>query len=464
MDAIVFLGSSGELITSRRYAVCENETHESGSIVLPARLMNAIAFKSQYLSAPPIFVDEDSCTTYVSMMCDGVCIIGRLSESVELGELQSLCLINCLVSLLRKYYGKPITEDIIKTNFNTLYSLLDEFLEGCLPLCTELNILESTAIPPASSGIVDKLATVMSPNATASLTNSLTGVSPDIWWRRAGVFHGSNEFYVEVVDRINCTILPSGKVLASSVSGSIRANCKLSGVPDLMLSFKDAQIFGNETSAISFHPSVRLPRWIRDKKLSFTPPDGEFVVAEYTITDKEKGVLPFTLTCSVSFESTKGSLSVSVSPKLSILDPTLVPKNPNRSLGLPQHNSKQQSRIVEDLVIKIKVPRSVGSATLITQSGSAIYDPPSSLVVWTPSILKPESGAVRMEGTLLYDGSSNAWESAKEFRCSATVDFTVRGWNASGVRVETVDVSGVDYTPFKGCRYTTCGGSINLRL
>ena len=460
----MILDSSGQLLTSRRYVPSSFDVTSSTSEVLPSRLLHAIACRSQYQCVPAIFVDEDSCTTYVSMLCDGLCLVGQLSDSKYLRELDALYLVNNLSSVLRRYYGSPITEETIKTNFNTIYPILDEMIEAGLPLCTELNILESTAVPPSSSGLVDKLATVISPNATASLTNSLTGVSPEIWWRRAGVFQPSNEFYIEVMDKINCTITPSGKVLSSSVSGSIRANCRLSGLPDLLLSFKDQNFFDSNTNSIAFHPCVRTQRWTRDKKLSFTPPDGEFVIAEYMIAEKGKGVLPFTLSCSIDFDSSKGTISVSLTPKLSILDPTLVPTNPHRPLGLPTNNVKQQCRIIESLIVKVKLPRLVGSATLITQSGSAMFDPPSSLVVWTPGTVKADSGSIRLEGTLLYDGSGNAFRIAKDFRPSATVDFTVRGWNASGVRVETVDVGGVDYTPFKGCRYTTSGGSINLRL
>jgi len=40
----------------------------------------------------------------------------------------------------------------------------------------------------------------------------------------------------------------------------------------------------------------------------------------------------------------------------------------------------------------------------------------------------------------------------------------VRGWNISGVRVDSVQVSGVNYTPYKGCRYSTFGGRIDLRI
>ena len=264
---------------------------------------------------------------------------------------------------------------------------------------------------------------------------------------------------------MNCSISPGGKLVAGSLSGSLRANCKLSALPELLLSFKDPTFFDNKGS-IAFHPCVRVPRWHRDKKLSFTPPDGDFTVADYIVFDKTRVTLPFSLTCSIGFESDRGSLSVSMSPKLSVLDPSLVPTNPNRRpLGLPQTQQKPQSRLLEDVVVKIKAPRSIGSATLVTHSGTALYDAPCRLIVWSPGTVKPDSATVcKLEGSLLYNGTSNAAAIAKEFRCSATVEFTVRGWNPSGIRVESVDVSGVDYTPFKGCRYTTCGGSIDIRL
>jgi AP-3 complex subunit mu len=458
IDAIVFLDSGGNLITSRVFKH-EADGSNTPSASIPGKLLHMIASRSNYQPIHPIHVDAETGDRFLTLVRDGLFLIGKTRASENFDPLMTLSVLETVYTVMRKYYGTPLTDSVVKSNFNTVYPLLDEMLEGGYPFSMELNTLESTAVPPSMSGLVDKLASVVN---SGSVTNSLTGVSPEVWWRRGGVFHASNEFYVDVIDRINCVISPTGKMISGSVSGSIRANCRMSGQPDLLLSFKNAKLF--DSYNIAFHPCVRHARWQRDQKLSFTPPDGDFVLAEYVVNDKSKVQLPFTLSPKLSFEPESGRISVSVIPRLNVLDPSL--SAPAARPGPPGADKAIPSRIIEDLIVKIKLPRMIVSATLITQTGTAIFDPPSGLLVWSAGSLRPESAAgIKLEGTLQYSGSgSSEAAKAKEIRCAATAEFSVKGWQASGVVVDTVDVHGVDYTPYKGCRYTTRGGTIDLRI
>ena len=316
-------------------------------------------------------------------------------------------------------------------------------------------------VTPSVSGLVDKLASVVSGN-TASLSNSLTGVSPEIWWRRAGVSHSSNEFYIDVVDRVNLIMSQTGKIISGSVSGSINANSHLSGLPDILLALKNPKLF--VTDNICFHPCVRIPRWLRDQKLSFTPPDGTFVLAEYTVFDHSKVVLPLTVAASVTFDSESGRVRVSLKPRLNLLLPAVA--GSSRAPQVGKARDSNHTRSIEAVVVRIKTPNVVGSGTLVTQSGSVRFDPVSKTIIWSPGTISADSTAgVKMEGTLHYSGSNpNEAAIAKNFRTSASVQFSVSGWSASGIKIDSVDVGGVDYTPYKGCRYSTCAGRIDLRI
>jgi hypothetical protein len=60
---------------------------------------------------------------------------------------------------------------------------------------------------------------------------------------------------------------------------------------------------------------------------------------------------------------------------------------------------------------------------------------------------------------------------SSRFKCSdgavgavVQVEFKVQGWTASGLRLDSLDVGGVGYTPFKGSRYSSEGGSIDVRV
>lgn len=67
-------------------------------------------------------------------------------------------------------------------------------------------------------------------------------------------------------------------MVSSEVSGFIFANSRLSGIPDLCLTFVDADVLDD----CAFHPCVRYNRYDKDRTVSFVPPDGQFEVHNHT--------------------------------------------------------------------------------------------------------------------------------------------------------------------------------------
>lgn len=63
----------------------------------------------------------------------------------------------------------------------------------------------------------------------------------------------------------------------TEVSGEIQSLCKLSGMPDLTLSFTNPHILDD----VSLHPCVRYNRFETNKVLSFVPPDGNYKLMSY---------------------------------------------------------------------------------------------------------------------------------------------------------------------------------------
>ena len=59
---------------------------------------------------------------------------------------------------------------------------------------------------------------------------------------------------------------------AAQVTGVVQANSRLSGIPDLTLTFVDPAVIDD----CSFHPCVRYNRFEQDSVVSFVPPDGAF--------------------------------------------------------------------------------------------------------------------------------------------------------------------------------------------
>ena len=61
-------------------------------------------------------------------------------------------------------------------------------------------------------------------------------------WRKAGVTYAQNEIYVDIVEELDAIVDVNGQVVSSDINGSIQVQSKLSGVPDLTLTFRDPEV------------------------------------------------------------------------------------------------------------------------------------------------------------------------------------------------------------------------------
>lgn len=99
----------------------------------------------------------------------------------------------------------------------------------------------------------------------------------------------------------------SGSTITAEIQGVIDACVKLTGMPDLTLSFMVSLLFlrarvGREGQRsvclsvsqnprllddVSFHPCVRFKRWEAERILSFIPPDGNFRLLSYHVSSQK---------------------------------------------------------------------------------------------------------------------------------------------------------------------------------
>jgi AP-3 complex subunit mu len=63
------------------------------------------------------------------------------------------------------------------------------------------------------------------------------GTISNMPWRKTGVKYAQNEIYLDIIEEVDSILDRNGVIISSEVSGSIVANSRLSGVPDLALSF-----------------------------------------------------------------------------------------------------------------------------------------------------------------------------------------------------------------------------------
>lgn len=103
-----------------------------------------------------------------------------------------------------------------------------------------------------------------------------------------------------------------GKLICAQIWGSIESKCRLSGMPDLLMSLSSPDLLQDTC----FHPCVRLARWNSNKSLSFVPPDGKFTLMQYRLaTPTSPAFLPLQLRPIITLGSSGGGFQLTMSSR-----------------------------------------------------------------------------------------------------------------------------------------------------
>ncbi len=107
-----------------------------------------------------------------------------------------------------------------------------------------------------------------------------------------------NEIFVDIYERVSITFNANGQTLNASIDGAIQMKSYLAGNPELKLALNEELVIGKTSAAPSpygvleiddcnFHECVKLNDFESSRLLSLVPPDGEFVVMNYRITNSD---------------------------------------------------------------------------------------------------------------------------------------------------------------------------------
>uniref|UniRef100_A0A3B1IWT7 AP-3 complex subunit mu-1 n=1 Tax=Astyanax mexicanus TaxID=7994 RepID=A0A3B1IWT7_ASTMX len=286
-----------------------------------------------------------------------------------------------VAEMFQDYFGE-CSEVTIKDNLVIVYELLEEMLDNGFPLATESNILKEMIKPP----------TIL-----RSMVNTITGTT---------VF--------------------------AEIQGVIDACVKLSGMPDLTLSFMNPRLLDD----VSFHPCVRFKRWESERVLSFIPPDGNFRLMSYHVNAQNLVAIPVYVKQNISFfeSGSSGRLDITVGPK--------------QTMG----------KTVECVLVTIHMPKVVLSANLTATQGTYTYDPVTKILVWDIGKLNQQK-LPNLKGSLsLQSGAPKPEENP-----SLNIDLKIQQLAISGLKVNRLDMYVEKYKPFKGVKYVTKAGKFQVR-
>ncbi|CAD7087337.1 unnamed protein product [Hermetia illucens] len=325
-------------------------------------------------------------------------------------------------------YFSECTESIIKENYVVVYELLDEMLDNGFPLATESNILKELIKPPNILRTIANTVTGKS-NVSGILPSGQLSAIP---WRRTGVKYTNNEAYFDVVEEVDAIIDKAGATVFAEIQGYIDCCIKLSGMPDLTLSFMNPRLFDD----VSFHPCVRFKRWESERILSFIPPDGNFRLMSYHIGTQSVVAIPIYVRHNLSFKSgEQGRLDITVGPRTTL------------------------GRTVENVKLEICMPKCVLNCILMQNQGKYTFDPVTKILHWDVGRIDI-SKLPNIRGTVSVAAGSNTMEANP----SINVQFSISQLAVSGLKVNRLDMYGEKFKPFKGVKYVTKAGKFQIRM
>lgn len=260
-----------------------------------------------------------------------------------------------------------------------------------------------------------------------------------------GIKHRKNEVFLDVVESINLLVGSQGNVLHSDIVGSVQMRVFLTGMPELRLGLNDKVMFeaagrkekgkAVELEDVKFHQCVRLSRFENDRTISFIPPDGEFELMSYRLSQHVK---PLIWIESVIERHSHSRVEYLIKVK----------------------SQFKQRSTANNVEIVVPVPEDADSPKFLCDIGTCKYVPASSSVIW--SIKQLQGGreiAMRAHFNL-----PSVEKEESEGRPPIKVKFEIPYFTTSGLQVrylKIIEKSGYQALPW--VRYITKNGDYEIR-
>mmetsp|Transcript_26376 Transcript_26376/g.61895 ORF Transcript_26376/g.61895 Transcript_26376/m.61895 type:complete len:231 (-) Transcript_26376:153-845(-) len=228
-------------------------------------------------------------------------------------------------------------------------------------------------------------------------------------------------------------------MVSSEVTGMVQANSRLSGIPDLTMTFIDPDVIDD----CSFHPCVRYNRFERDRVVSFVPPDGAFELMRYRVNTKANVSAPIYCQSQVMFNDSQntgyGRISITVGQK------------PTSSLIMPSKGTTA----IEEVALTIPFPKAVRTTNLTVNVGTCLYDEATKVAKWT--IGKLSSKNPQLTGTMVLQGGNT------DEHPPIQLHWKVPMASVSGIAISSLQLTNERYRPYKGVRTITRSGKFQVR-
>eukprot|EP00898_Chlorokybus_atmophyticus_P006117 jgi/Chlat1/6506/Chrsp45S05991 len=248
--------------------------------------------------APPVFIVDG--VHYLHVKLSNLLLAATTRANVSPSLI--LELLNRMAGVIKDYCG-VLSEDAIRNNFVLVYELLDEIIDFGYPQTTSTEALKAYVFnEPVPAEPPPKL-----PAAAAGIFNQLKNRAPVTAVTKSVIANEPSgkkreEIFVDVIERLSITFNSSGYIMTSEVDGMIQMKSYLSDNPEVRIALNDDLVVGKSSRGpawssaggvvalddCNFHESVRLDSFETERIIALYPPDGEFAVMNYRITQEVK--------------------------------------------------------------------------------------------------------------------------------------------------------------------------------
>ncbi|KAK7301111.1 hypothetical protein RJT34_11972 [Clitoria ternatea] len=405
--------------------------------------------------APPVFNVDG--VNYFHVKVVGLLFVATTRVNVSPSFV--LELLQRIARVIKDYLG-ILNEDSLRKNFVLVYELLDEVIDFGFVQTTSTELLKSYIFNEPL--VID--AARLSPLGPAAIFAQGTKRMPGIAVTKSVVAtepggRKREEIFVDIIEKISITFSSSGYILTSEIDGTIQMKSYLSGNPEIRLALNDdlaigrdqGSAYGYRSSAGSgtvilddcnFHESVRLDSFDMDRTLSLIPPDGEFPVMNYRMTQEFRP--PFRINALIE---EAGSLKVGVILKVTAEFASSVTANTIKvQMPLPNYTTRVSFELE---------PGAVGQTTDFREANKRLE--------WTlKKIVGGSEHTLRAKLTFSQESHVNITKEAGP----VSMTFTIPMYNASRLQVKYLQIAkkSATHEPYRWVRYVTQANSYVARI
>ncbi|XP_058221277.1 AP-4 complex subunit mu [Rhododendron vialii] len=405
--------------------------------------------------APPVFNVDG--VNYFHVKVVGLLFVATTRTNVSPSLV--LELLQRIARVVKDYLG-VLNEDSIRKNFVLVYELLDEVVDFGYVQTTSTELLKSFIFNEPIVVDVARLQALGPAGLFMQGTKRMPGTAVTksvVANEPAG--RKREEIFVDIIEKISVTFSSSGYILTSEIDGTIQMKSYLSGNPEIRLALNDDLSIGRGGRSIydysgssgsgavilddcNFHESVHLDSFDVDRTLSLVPPDGEFPVMNYRITQEFKP--PFRINALIE---QAGPLKAEVILKIraeyasSITANTILVQMP-----LPTYTTRVSFELE---------PGAVGQVTDFKESNKRLE--------WgLKKIVGGSEHTLRAKLTFSQELHGNITKEAGP----VSMNFTIPMYNASRLQVKYLQIAkkSKTFNPYRWVRYVTQTNSYVARI